>query len=76
MKKHLKKIYKQIDYSEYGGAHLLGVKGTCVVGHGRSNAQAVRNAVRMAVETVRNKVQEKIQAELIKMEGVIYGLKA
>jgi len=76
MKKHLKKIYKQIDYSEYGGAHLLGVKGTCVVGHGRSNAQAVRNAVRMAMETVRNRVQEKIQAELLKMAGVINGAKA
>jgi len=76
MKKHLKRIYKQIDYSEYGGAHLLGVKGTCVVGHGRSNAQAVRNAVRMAMETVRNRVQEKIQAELLKMAGVINGAKA
>ncbi len=76
MKKHLKRIYRQIDYSEYGGAHLLGVKGTCVVGHGRSNAQAVRNAVRMAIEMAKNKVQEKIQAELLKMEGVIYGLKA
>jgi glycerol-3-phosphate acyltransferase PlsX len=76
MKKHLKRIYKQIDYSEYGGAHLLGVKGTCVVGHGRSNAQAVRNAVRMAMETVRNRVQEKIQAELLKMAGVINGVKA
>lgn len=75
MKKHIKKIYKQIDYSEYGGAHLLGVKGTCVVGHGRSNAQAVRNAVRMAIETVRNKVQEKIQTELLKMGEIIYGLK-
>ncbi|MCX7974752.1 MAG: phosphate acyltransferase PlsX [Candidatus Aminicenantes bacterium] len=75
MKKHLKKIYRQIDYSEYGGAHLLGIKGTCVVGHGRSNCQAVRNAIRMAVETVRNKVQEKIQAELLRMEGIIYDLK-
>ncbi len=76
MKKHLKRIYKQIDYAEYGGAHLLGVKGTCVVGHGRSNAQAVRNAVRMAMETVRNRVQEKIQAELLKMAGVVDGAKA
>lgn len=75
MKKHLKKIYRQIDYSEYGGAHLLGVKGTCVVGHGRSNVQAVRNAVKMAMETVKKRVQEKIQAELLRMEGVIYEFK-
>lgn len=76
MKKHLKKIYKQVDYAEYGGAHLLGIKGTCVIGHGRSNAQAVRNAVRMAMETVKNRVQEKIQAELLKIAGVINGAKA
>ncbi|MGQ9470930.1 MAG: phosphate acyltransferase PlsX [Candidatus Aminicenantales bacterium] len=76
MKKHLKKIYKQVDYAEYGGAHLLGIKGTCVIGHGRSNALAVRNAIRMAMETVKNRVQEKLQAELLKLSGVIYGVKA
>lgn len=76
MKKHLKKIYKQVDYAEYGGAHLLGIKGTCVIGHGRSNAQAVRNAIHMAMETVKNRVQEKIQAELLKLSGVINGVKA
>ena len=36
----------------YGGAHLLGVKGVCIIGHGSSNAEAVRNAVRVASSTV------------------------
>jgi glycerol-3-phosphate acyltransferase PlsX len=37
-----------VDYSEYGGAPLLGVAGVAIVGHGRSSALAVRNAVGMA----------------------------
>ena len=39
---------KRVDYSEYGGAPLLGVGGLCIIGHGRSSAKAVRNAVAMA----------------------------
>jgi len=35
-----------------GGAHLLGVKGVCIIGHGSSNSEAVRNAVRVASSTV------------------------
>ncbi|MCK7471561.1 MAG: SDR family NAD(P)-dependent oxidoreductase [Desulfomicrobium escambiense] len=52
MKRHLKKIYKKIDYTEYGGAQLLGVNGVCVIGHGRSNPAAVRNAIDLAREFV------------------------
>ncbi len=55
---------KQIDYSEYGGAPLLGVRGVTVIGHGRSNANAVKNAIRVATELVRNNVEEKIEEEL------------
>jgi len=55
---------KQIDYSEYGGAPLLGVRGVAIIGHGRSNANAVKNAIRVAAELVRNKVGEKIEEEL------------
>src|SRR5664280_3208690 len=43
---------KRLDYSEYGGAPLLGVNGACFIGHGRSNAKAVRNAIRAAVLAV------------------------
>ncbi len=64
MKRNVKKLYKKIDYSEYGGAHLLGLNGVCIIGHGRSNPVAVKNAVRMAREFVLQRVQEKIQIEL------------
>jgi glycerol-3-phosphate acyltransferase PlsX len=76
MKSHLKKVYKKVDYSEYGGAHLLGVNGVCIIGHGRSNSHAVRNAIRLAKEFVVNRVQEKIQDEIAQRMGVLYGIKA
>ena len=44
----LRRFRRRVDYSEYGGAPLLGVGGVTVVGHGRSSAKAVRNAVAMA----------------------------
>ena len=45
-----KELKKTIDYTEYGGAPLLGVRGVCVIGHGRSNANAIKNAIRVAAE--------------------------
>jgi glycerol-3-phosphate acyltransferase PlsX len=73
MKRHLKKIYKKVDYAEYGGAQLLGVDGVCIIGHGRSNAAAVRNAIARAREFVANGVQEKIQAEILRYEHALRG---
>jgi len=64
LKHHLKKIYKKIDYSEYGGAHLLGVNGICIIGHGRSNQKAVKNAIRIGKEIVLEKLQDRIKEEL------------
>jgi glycerol-3-phosphate acyltransferase PlsX len=43
-----RRFRRRLDYSEYGGAPLLGVAGVCIVGHGRSSAKAVRNAIAMA----------------------------
>ena len=51
---------KEMDYSEYGGAPLLGVEGVVIIGHGRSNANAIKNAIRVAKEEVERKVNEKI----------------
>ena len=64
MKRNLKKLYKKVDYSEYGGAHLLGLNGACIIGHGRSSSTAVKNAVKLAKDFVAGKVQEKIQKEI------------
>lgn len=55
------KFKKRIDYAEYGGAPLLGLKGTSIVCHGRSNPRAIKNAIRVAAETVQNKVNERIE---------------
>jgi glycerol-3-phosphate acyltransferase PlsX len=67
MKRNLKRIYKKIDYSEYGGAQLLGINGVCIIGHGRSNSNAVKSAVGLAKDFVLNKVQEKIQQEIAEL---------
>jgi glycerol-3-phosphate acyltransferase PlsX len=73
MKRHLKKLYKRVDYSEYGGAQLLGINGVCVIGHGRSNPHAVRNAVGRGREFVLNHVQDRIQAEILRYEQALKG---
>jgi len=52
---------KRMDYTEFGGAVLLGVDGIVIVGHGRSNARAVRSAVRVAAQAARHGVVESIR---------------
>jgi len=47
---------KRVDYAEYGGAPLLGVNGTGIICHGRSNAKAIKNAIKVAAEMIRSKV--------------------
>jgi glycerol-3-phosphate acyltransferase PlsX len=65
MKRNLKKLYKRLHYAEYGGAPLLGLNGVCVIGHGRSNPTAVKNAIRLAKDFVASKAVEKIQHEMV-----------
>ncbi|MEO5895289.1 MAG: phosphate acyltransferase PlsX [Vicinamibacterales bacterium] len=57
-----RRFRKRVDYSEYGGAPLLGVNGVCIVGHGRSSAKAVRNAVTMAFRAVNEGLLEKLSS--------------
>ena len=57
-------LKKRMDYSEYGGAPLLGVKGGCIVCHGRSNAKAIKNAIRVARNFAINKIDEKIMTKV------------
>ena len=59
-KPFLKRINKRINYEEFGGALLLGVKGITVISHGRSKAYAIKNAVRVAKEAVETGVNDKI----------------
>jgi glycerol-3-phosphate acyltransferase PlsX len=55
---------KRLDYSEYGGAPLLGVRGVCIVGHGSSNEKAVMNGIRVAAEFAQAEVNSHIEAAL------------
>ena len=55
---------KRVDYSEYGGAPLLGVKGACIITHGSCNANAIKNALRVTAEFIRTGVNQKIEQEL------------
>jgi glycerol-3-phosphate acyltransferase PlsX len=55
---------KRLDYSEYGGAPLLGVRGVCIICHGRSNANAIKNAIRVAAEFSGGKINQRIEDEL------------
>jgi phosphate acyltransferase len=63
----LRKIFKRMDYAEYGGVPLLGVNGAAVVAHGRSNARAIKNALRVARETAETGVAAAIAADLAKL---------
>jgi phosphate acyltransferase len=55
---------KKLDYTEYGGACLLGVNGNVIISHGRSQAKAIKNAIGLAKETIERGITEKL------MEGI------
>ncbi|MDD5042859.1 MAG: phosphate acyltransferase PlsX, partial [Candidatus Omnitrophica bacterium] len=63
----LRHFKSQIDYAEYGGALLLGVNGVVIIGHGRSNKRAIKNAIRVAKEEIERQVNAKI-LEAIKVD--------
>jgi glycerol-3-phosphate acyltransferase PlsX len=56
-----RRFRRRVDYSEYGGAPLLGVAGLCIVGHGRSSAKAVRNAVALTARFSEESLVDRIQ---------------
>ena len=55
---------KRLDYSEYGGAPLLGIKGVCIISHGSSNANAIKNAVRVANEFANSSLNRTIEERI------------
>jgi glycerol-3-phosphate acyltransferase PlsX len=60
---------RRVDYSEYGGAPLLGVKGVCIICHGRSNANAIKNAIRVAAQFSSGKINDRIESEFKQWNG-------
>jgi glycerol-3-phosphate acyltransferase PlsX len=55
---------KRLDYSEYGGAPLLGIKGVCIISHGSSNGNAIKNAIRVAAEFANSKLNHVIEQQI------------
>jgi phosphate acyltransferase len=64
-----RRFRRRVDYSEFGGAPLLGVAGLCIVGHGRSSVKAVRNAVAMASRMAANQMMERLRGEMASVAG-------
>jgi glycerol-3-phosphate acyltransferase PlsX len=60
----LKDFKKRLDYSEYGGAPLLGVRGVCIVGHGSSNDRAIMNGIRVTAEFAQAEVNSGIESAM------------
>jgi len=65
-KKVFKKLKEKVDYAEYGGAPLLGVKGCAIISHGKSNAKAIKNAIFQAITYSDSKVNDSIEELLNK----------
>ena len=60
----LRRFRRRVDYSEYGGAPLLGVAGITIVGHGRSSAKAVRNAVALAYRFASSELIQRLERQI------------
>jgi glycerol-3-phosphate acyltransferase PlsX len=60
----LRRYKKRFDYTEFGGAPLLGVKGNVVICHGRSDANAIKNAIRWGVRMIDENIAEGIEQQL------------
>lgn len=65
MRKVFKSLKKQVDYAEYGGAPLLGIDGCAIIGHGKSNPKAVKNAIFQALDFTNSDINEDIQEYLV-----------
>jgi phosphate acyltransferase len=64
---------KRLDHTEYGGAPLLGVKGVCIITHGSSNANAMKNAIRVAAEFSESEVNQSIEHGLARLHPTPVG---
>ena len=64
IRKDVQQLRNRIDWREFGGAPLLGIDGVAVIAHGRSDARAIKNAIRVTREAVQNQLVGKIRAEV------------
>jgi glycerol-3-phosphate acyltransferase PlsX len=69
MRKVFTVLKKQVDYAEYGGAPLIGINGCAIIGHGKSNAKAVKNAIFQAINFSSSNINTDIEAKLSILES-------
>ncbi|MFN3550336.1 MAG: phosphate acyltransferase, partial [Endomicrobiia bacterium] len=65
----IRDLRKKVDFTEYGGAPLLGLEKVCIISHGRSNAKAIKNAIKVAKQMVEKNLNSIISTS---MEGIFY----
>lgn len=73
IKPAIKSFRKKVDYSEYGGALLLGINGTSLICHGRSSAKAIKNAIKVAMEMAKKQIYKSISESLKNAEEINEG---
>ena len=64
MRKVFKKLKLKVDYAEYGGAPLLGVKAPVIIAHGKSNAKAMKNAIFQAIVAAKSDLNSDIEENI------------
>ena len=69
MRKVFSILKKQVDYAEYGGAPLIGINGCAIIGHGKSNAKAVKNAIFQAIHFSSSDINADIEQKLTILES-------
>ena len=67
LRSDMRNLGKRLDYTEYGGFPLLGINGSAIISHGRSNAKAIKNALRVARETAESGVTSAIANDIAKL---------
>ncbi len=68
LKPAFRRLKRRLDYAEVGGAPLLGVAGTCIIAHGRSNVRAMKNAIKVAARCAEARVADSIREQLRGLE--------
>lgn len=66
MRKVFKSLKVRVDYAEYGGAPLLGVKAPVIIAHGKSNPKAIKNAINQAISAASSRLEQDIEDKLAK----------
>ncbi len=71
LKVSLRDLKKSLDYAEYGGAPLLGVDGVCIICHGESSPKAIKNAIKLACNMVKNEVNSHIKERITQNSHIL-----